>query len=118
MISAANKIEGTLDENGICDITVSCDVTWQKRCYNSLNEIETVISGDTTKCIDYWIRSKICKICKSWRGRKGPGDPNCDINYQGSGLAECFQALEKTRICDTLIICVMEIQIHFQKYES
>ena len=53
MISAANKIEGSLDENGICDITVSCDVTWQKRCYNSLNETETVISGDTTKCIDY-----------------------------------------------------------------
>ena len=25
MISAANVIEGTRDENGICDITVSCD---------------------------------------------------------------------------------------------
>ena len=25
MISAASEIEGTKDENGICDITVSCD---------------------------------------------------------------------------------------------
>ena len=30
MIYAANKIEGTRDENGICDITVSCDGTWQE----------------------------------------------------------------------------------------
>ena len=30
MIYAANEIEGTRDENGICDITVSCDGTWQE----------------------------------------------------------------------------------------
>ena len=29
MISAASEIEGTRDENGICDIIVSCDGIWQ-----------------------------------------------------------------------------------------
>ena len=29
MIFAANEIEGTRDENRICDITASCDGTWQ-----------------------------------------------------------------------------------------
>ena len=53
MISAANEIEGTWDENGICNITVSCDGAWQKRGYNSMNGIVTVISVDTGKCIYY-----------------------------------------------------------------
>ena len=61
MISAANEIEGTRDENGICDITFSCDGTWQKRGYDSLNRIVTVISVDPGKCIDYQIRTKNCK---------------------------------------------------------
>ena len=39
MISAASEIEGTKDENGICDITLSCDGSWQKRGYSSLNGI-------------------------------------------------------------------------------
>ena len=52
-ISGANEIEVTRDENVICDITVPCDGTWQKRSYNSLNGIVTVISFDTGKCIDY-----------------------------------------------------------------
>ena len=113
MISAASEIEGTKDENGICDITVSCDGIWQKRGYSSLNGIVTVISGDTGKCIDYRIRTKNCKTCQSWEGREGTDEyeqfmsthePNCDINHQGSagsmeaaGLIECFQVSENDR---------------------
>ena len=113
MISAASEIEGTKDENGICDITVSCDGTWQKRGYSSLKGIVTVISGDTGKCIDYRIRTKNFKTCQSWEGREGTDEyeqfisthePNCDINHQGSagsveaaGLIECFQVSEKDR---------------------
>ena len=98
MISTANEKEGTRDENGICDITVSCDGTWQKRGYNS------------GKCIDYRMRTK---NCQSWEGREdfhkyeefiSTHEPNCDINHQGSpdsveadGLIECFQVLEKDR---------------------
>ena len=63
MISAANEIESTRDENGVCNITVSCDTTWQKRGYNSLNEIATVISVDTGKCINYRIHRKNCITC-------------------------------------------------------
>lgn len=46
-------MEGTRDENGICDINASCDGTWQKRGYNSMNIIETVISSDLGKTVNY-----------------------------------------------------------------
>ena len=111
MISAANETEGTRDENGICDITVSCDGTWQKRCYNSLKGIVTVISVDTGKFIDYRIRTKICKTCQSWEGQEDSDEefisthePNCDINHyepagslEADGLIECFKVSEKDR---------------------
>ena len=113
MTSAANEIEGTKDENRICDITVLCDGAWQKGGYNSLNGIVIVISVDTGKCIDYRIRMKNRKICQSWEGREDSDEYeefisthelNCDINHHGSassmeadGLIECFQVSEKDR---------------------
>ena len=70
MISASNEIEGIRDENRICNITVSCDGTSQKKGHNSLNGIVAVISFDTGKCIDYRIRTKNCGTCQSWEGRE------------------------------------------------
>ena len=45
MIYAANEIESTRDENRICDITVLCDGTWQRRGYNPFNGIVTELSN-------------------------------------------------------------------------
>ena len=63
-------MEGTRDENGICDINASCDGTWQKRGYNSMNVIETVISSDLGKRIVHRVRTKNCKLSQTWEGRE------------------------------------------------
>ena len=42
MLQAVQEIKGD-DEEPICDIAVSCDGTWQKRGYSSLNGIVTVV---------------------------------------------------------------------------
>lgn len=59
MNKAAVEIKQGLGENKT-DITVSCDGTWQKRGFSSLNGVVTIISSDTRKCIDYRIKSKVC----------------------------------------------------------
>ena len=70
MISVANEIEGTRDENETCDITLSCDGTWEKKGYNFLNGIVPVILDDTGKCINYGIRIKNSKNVNLGRARK------------------------------------------------
>lgn len=94
------------DDNVSADVTVSCDGTWQRRGYASLNGVVTVIAADTGKCVDYRVRSKQCAACVSWEPRKDSepelydafiSSHNCDINHEGSsgsmevsGLVECF----------------------------
>lgn len=60
-----------LNENGVADISVSCDGTWQKRGYSSLNGVVTVISADTCKCLDARVMSKVCHECTYWEKLKG-----------------------------------------------
>ena len=93
MVSTANEVEGVRDENGICDITVSYNGPRQKRGYNSLNRIATVISVDRGKSNEYRIRTKNCKTCQSWEGREDSDEYeefisthelNCYINNHGS----------------------------------
>ena len=50
----------------IADCDVSLDGTWQKRGFASLNGLVTVIERDYDKCIDFEIKSKICKSCNYW----------------------------------------------------
>ena len=100
-------------KNGVADIVVSCDGTWQQRQFLSLNEAVTVITSDTGKCVDYRVKSKQCASCTSWESRKS-ADPDlyeqfiskhdCDINHESSagamevpGLTECFMESEKNR---------------------
>ena len=54
-----DKIRGDIDED-ICDFAASCDGTWQRRDYTSLNGLVTVISVDTGKVIDYEVLNKMC----------------------------------------------------------
>ena len=48
MLHAAQEIKGD-DKDPMCNIAVSCDGTWQKRGYSSLNGIVTVVSVETGK---------------------------------------------------------------------
>jgi hypothetical protein len=44
---------------------VSCDGTWQRRGYSSLNGCVTSISMETGKCLDVEILCKVCHTCQS-----------------------------------------------------
>ena len=43
--------------------TVSCDGSWQKRGYSSLNGVVTVISMDNGKILDIEPMTRTCKSC-------------------------------------------------------
>ena len=40
-------------KNEVEDVVVSCDGTWQRRGFSSLNAVVTVLASDTGKCVDY-----------------------------------------------------------------
>ncbi|XP_047135810.1 uncharacterized protein LOC124812840 [Hydra vulgaris] len=99
------------DENGISNVTVLCDGSWQRRGFASLNGVVTVIASDTGKCLDYRVRSTVCKSCQSWEAKKGSDEyeeyistHDCNINHTGSAgsmeaaaLVDCFVASEHSR---------------------
>ena len=84
--------EGT----GVAKCAISCDGTWQRRGFSSLNGCVTVISIDTGKVLDVEALSKVCKKCKdheddedspqnaSWRVDH---EVNCKANFTGSAPA-------------------------------
>ena len=44
-------------KNEVADIVGSCDGTWQRRGFSSLNGVVTVIASETSKCVDYRVKS-------------------------------------------------------------
>ena len=91
------------DENAVCDSAVSCDGSWQRRGYASLNGVVTSIN--IGKCLSYQCLVKTCKSCKLWSQRKGTieyvnfiNEHNCPINHEVSagsmeavGVVKSFQ---------------------------
>ena len=70
MLDAASEIHllnKPKDENGndFVDCAVSCDGSWQRRGFSSLNGYITAISMDTGKIVDAEIMSRYCKGCVS-----------------------------------------------------
>ena len=51
-------------ENTVCDTAVSCDGTWQRRGFASLNGVVTAVIIDTGKCLSYECLVKTCKACE------------------------------------------------------
>ena len=107
MLQAAQEIKGD-DEEPICDIAVSCDGTWQKRGYSSLNGIVTIVNVERGKAIDYNVLTKKCAQCTAWESRRGTDafeefmsthENECEINHEGSagamevkGVVTCFSS--------------------------
>ena len=103
MLKAADELKQTSS-----DIAVSCDGSWQKRGFSSLNGLVTVISVDSGKCLDFRVKTKKCMACSSWESRKGTDEyidfasnHECLINHEGSSgsmesdaLVEIFKASE------------------------
>ena len=81
------------NDDDIVDTSVSCDGTWQRRGYSSLNGVVTSISIDTGKILDCEAMSRSCKACKLKEALKRTdrnaydgwkASHNCKINYLGS----------------------------------
>ena len=63
--SEIHEIKPEVNEGtGVAKCAISCDGTWQRRGFSSLNGCVTVISIDTGKVLDVEALSKVCKKCK------------------------------------------------------
>ncbi|GFX85642.1 uncharacterized protein TNCV_2470441 [Trichonephila clavipes] len=91
--------------NGVIDITVSYDGTWQKRGHSSLYGIGIVINILTGLIIDYEILSKYCPECTTAKRDLGENSAEysiwykshqeeCSENYVGSSNAMEVKAAE------------------------
>ena len=92
MSDAADDIRGNVMAN-VVDTGVSCDGTWQRRGFSSLNGVFAAISIDSGKVLDVEPMSRSCKACflkkdlmktdptsyAQWRNSH-----ICKFNYNGS----------------------------------
>ena len=119
MLEAANDLRTNTNTNNndILDIGVSCDGTWQRRGYSSLNGTFTAISLDSGKVLDTEVMSRYCKSCKNKEPlqKENPEEydkwykaheSNCQLNHTGSagamelaGATKIFsRSIEKRRL--------------------
>eukprot|EP00795_Rhopilema_esculentum_P000086 gene86-9701_t len=90
------------NEEGPVNCSVSIDGTWQRRGHASLNGVVTAIAKESGKCVDFQVKSKICKACEKWKQLKGTekydawkAAHKCPINHKGSsGAMESAGAVE------------------------
>ena len=95
MDDAASEIKSKLAANDdpIVDTAISCDGTWQRRGYSSLNGIVTIISMENGKVLDVEPMTRICKPCKLKENIKSSSPDQyavwkaqhvCSADYHGS----------------------------------
>ena len=103
MLKAADELKQTSS-----DVAVSCEGSWQKRGFSSLNGLVTVISVDSGKCLVFRVKTNKSTAYSSWESRTGsdeytdfPSNHECLINHEGSSgsmesdaLVEIFKASE------------------------
>ena len=65
-----------LNDATVIETAVSCDGSWQKRAYSSLNGVVTVISVDNAKILDIEAMTRTCKSCLLHE-KLGTFDPKC-----------------------------------------
>lgn len=90
------------NEEGPVNCSVSIDGSWQRRGHASLNGIVTAIAKESGKCVDFQVKSKLCKACEKWNQLKGTEKYDawkachkCPINHKGSsGAMESAGAVE------------------------
>jgi hypothetical protein len=116
MRRAANQIRDSLPTS---NATVSCDGTWQRRGFSSLNGVSTVcsigkdVSGLAAKVIDVEVLSNFCSKCVNMKKKLSEIEftewykshkSSCSKNHTGSagameqaGMLSIFQRSVKTR---------------------
>ena len=83
-----------IDSNGVAEVAVTVDGTWQKRGHSSKIGVIFVISVDTGEILDYCVKSLFCHVCKAhsmddkdsdeYKKWKEEHQPKCEINHHGS----------------------------------
>ena len=79
----------------IVDTSVSCDGTWERRGFSSLNGTVACISMDTGKVLDIEIMSRYCQSCvtnaslektnpNKFAEFRATHETECQINHDGS----------------------------------
>ena len=105
-------------EGSVYDTAVSCDGSWQRRGYSSINGLVTAIRIDTGKCLAFETLVKNCKACEIWASRKGTTEydnfvkeHNCPINHHGSA-----GAMESVGIVNIFERSVADLQLCFTTF--
>ena len=117
-LNLRKQILDNYEEDIICNTAVSCDGTWQRHGYASLNGVVFAISIDTGKCLAYETLVKNCKSCETWASRKGALEydnffkkHDCPINHEGSA-----GAMEPSGILRIFEKSVENLQLRFTTY--
>ena len=117
--SSMNKASTELNLSSpekVVDTSVSCDGTWQRRGFSSLNGCYTAMSLDSGKVIDTEVMSRYCKGCKNYEKIKKTNPAKfekwqtnhvCKLNHSGSaagmeitGATRIFKrSVEKRKLC-------------------
>lgn len=109
---------GTPDEDGVLNISISIDGTWQKRGRTSHNGVVTVIELFTGLILDFVALSNYCKVCEAgpnpdsreYRDWKRKHEPNCQKNIDcSSGAMEAKGAV---------ILFARSVALHSFRYTS
>ena len=100
MLEAVKEIKvlkrNSAEDNVVVDIPISCDGSWQRRGFASLNGSFTGISLDTGKVVDTEVMSRYCKGCKLKEPlqhinkaafEKWQRTHKCKMNHSGSAAA-------------------------------
>lgn len=99
MSEAAHDLKLTKGQHsgdGVVDVPVTCDGSWQRRGFASFNGTFTSISLDTGKILDIAVMSRYCKGCKSRENLKKTNNfayetwrlnHDCQLNHVGSAGA-------------------------------
>ena len=94
MADAAHNLKSSKDD--VVDTAVTCDGSWQRRGFASLNGSFTSISLATGKILDISVMSRYCKGCKSKENLKKTdniayetwrSNHDCRLNHVGSAGA-------------------------------
>ena len=107
-------------EDEIADCGISCDRTWQRQGFSSLNGCVTAISMDTGKVVDIKVLSKFCKLCKMHEDDDDTPGKNawkidqkskCKTNFEGSA-----PAMEPEGACRIFECSVEENKLRYTEY--
>lgn len=115
MNDAAKEICSDAPDSEVVNTSVSCDGSWQRRGFASLNGVVTAISIDNGKILDVEAMNRICKSC-SLKSKLKETDPDayaiwklshtCTLNYTGSapgmesvGTKKIFELIKSISCC-------------------